>query len=192
MDVGELESVAHFQATLVQAMDRGYTLLGGREIHSIPFFAIVRHIMQLVASGGSSLSLQSYLFDKSLELRWESRIHAIEYLRAMDRFRLIGAVGTLLGDWPDRFIAAGKSLGLTKTDLMRQMEQVPFALARAIDEHFDYRSYVPSIGEIQAAVRHLRRTGEPVTSRTVSRLLGASDVMRKRKLHHLIRSSDQS
>ncbi len=173
-----------------EAISDGNVLIGENRVHSQMFFLGLRIVTQFLAVGRMSSAMREKLAGL-LGLpffipEWAGRLAMIEHLAVKDRLRLLVLSLALLADWPTTFIRVARSVGATASDVTGRVENVPYWLARAVDSELFAGTYTPSVPEIRSAIAYLRGRSLPVTRTNVSRLLGSSNVLRKRQLHFLL------
>jgi len=184
-DVAELSV---YQQGWLDALFRGYARLSdGTSIYSHLFFAGLRILFQNLATGEKASRLRAALReDHEWSPSWNAKIKAIEHLEANDRFELALLAGRVLADWPQTFIALCRQAGIVASDLIGPIKNVPFWYFSVIDQHFSGGVYSPTLPEIGSAIAYLRQRNMGVTKTSVSRILGGTDVIRKRQLNWLL------
>lgn len=171
---------------LAVALEKLPARLGQTDLHPVVYFAVLRHLMQLIAAGPISSDLRRTLIARDTTIRWGVRKHVVEQLSVADRFIVLLALRRYIEDWPARFLDVGKQLALTASDLKHALVYLPFPLEAVIAANFQAGNYSHTPDEIRAAIRYMRKRGLPVTKASVSRMLGGTDVFRKRRLHRLL------
>lgn len=95
-------------------------------------------------------------------------------LNARARCLLVGMGHWLLGEWPHRFVAAARAVGMTSTDLRKQtVDQYPFAYAHVVDWHLKEPFKGSAKDEVAAAKEILKSRGLAPTYRNLVELAGA-------------------
>jgi hypothetical protein len=179
----DVVEVCVYQQEWLDALSRGHaTIGGGQTLYSHLFFAGLRILFQNIAAGSAGRKLRSVTCDGTFDPAWQDDMHAIERLEVSDRFVVALIAGRLLSDWPRNYIQACRSAGVTSSHLIGALKSVPYWYYRVVDENFSYGSYSPTLPEISNAIQYLKRHGRPVSKGNLSRLLGVSDVVRKRRL----------
>ncbi len=172
------------QRTCMAALRDGYITVAAERIESVLFFAGFRQLLQILAHGRLAVQLRDAgaPWRRSLpDVSFTSgRNSNVERLAVEDRTVLMALAGEWLCDWPGSFVTSCKKAGLTATDICRNMRYVPYWLAKVVDEHFGSGTYSPCIDEIASAISYLRNRQEPTTKTSVSKMLGRTDVFRKR------------
>jgi TniQ len=169
-----------FQSYLIRVMNRGWAELGiYGPVHSVLFFAILRQLMRLIASGPAATGLR-----RALEDQYGIRVAAveagrggrdIERLPPSARHDLLRASATLIENWPATFLKICGEEQVWASAVLKDWTDsapVPFALAHAA--RFLGRSYYhPNEREVEAARSYLRRkTGAEPSARQLRLLTG--------------------
>jgi TniQ len=177
------------------AADGGVTL-DRRAVEAPLFFAGLRQLLQIMVHGRLARELRCTLAEwrstRAYEPQFDGRMSTVERLSVVDRTVLLALAGQWLTDWPAGFIKSCKRAGLTASDVCRNLTYVPYWLARVVGDDLSRGTYSPAIEEIDAAIRYLRNKENSVTKAAVSKLLGRTDVFRKRKLQLLLTGVDES
>lgn len=178
------------QRSCYAAIDTGFASLAGADIPAPLFFAGFRQLLQLLARGRLSVDLRGVMSPwrsrEDYHPSFPGRISAVEKLPVQDRAILMALAGEWLNKWPMGFVNSCKCVGVTASDICKDLHYVPYWLAKVVDEHFGSNTYSPAIAEIEEAIRYLRRSNIVPTKTAVSKLLGRTDVFRKRKLYSLL------
>jgi hypothetical protein len=172
-----------------------WAIVGESKIRTPLFFSGLRQLLQILVKGRLCGTLRDVLpvwrRDENYAPEFSGKVSVIEALQVEDRVVLLALVGEWLGDWPRAFVRDCKAAGLTATDILRDLDYVPFWLANVVDEHFGTGTYSPTIAEINSAIDYLRKGDMAVNKTSVSRMLGRTDVFRKRRLHYLLKLEDE-
>lgn len=178
------------QERCIIALREGQITIGHERLRCNLFFAGLRQLLQILATGRNSDLLRGAVTKwralSDFKPGFSGKISAIERLPCGDRAALMAMVGDWFTDWPHSFIEACDAAGLTSTDICRNMQYVPYWLAAIAQEHFNRSTYSPTLPEIRNAIAYMRKRDLEVNRTSVSRLLGSSDAFRKRKLHYLL------
>jgi len=100
-------------------------------------------------------------------------IKEIERLPPRPRRWLLSLSFALMQDWPDRYIAACRSAGMTSRHLIKDPTETPFAFLEPVAAELSAPVRRFSEGEIDAAIALLHRRGEPATRRNLETLIRA-------------------
>jgi hypothetical protein len=177
------------------ALSRGFVQLpNGSVLYSHLFFAGLRILFQNFAAGetGGRLRRKLDCGRGDWAPTWGDKNHSIERLDVADRFELALRVARVTADWPKSFVALCNECDIVASDLIGPLRYVPFWYQQVVEEHFLRGTYSPTLPEISSAINYLRRRDVPVTSGRLSRLLGVSDVTRKRKLKWMLSDHSES
>ncbi|MDQ2817797.1 MAG: TniQ family protein [Candidatus Eremiobacteraeota bacterium] len=187
----QIIEAAIYQQRLLDTLECGYiVLLNGSVLYAHLFFSGLRHMLQLLAAGGRMAKLRGKMCEltglSDFSPTWQGGLRSIETLAVSDRFSLMFLFLYLIRDWPKTFIDIMRGLDMSASDLTGKMPVVPYWLAQVVQDNFQRGTYSPTVPEIDNAIKYLRRRAFPVTKTTISRVLGTSDVLRKRRLGHLL------
>ncbi len=124
----------------------------------------------------------------------DGRAVEIEGLGVEDRYGLLKMARWLLSDWPRRFVGLCRKAALWSSDLLRDMDWVPYWYWDVVHGNLYLPSYQPSDAEVASVIEHLRRGGSQPRESDIARLLDVRQVFRKRKmgLHTAIRNRPKS
>jgi len=175
-----------FQRTLTDTMNRGCVeLCQGEAVYSHLYFTGLHQIMRVLATGKRAAALREVVGLECSVDNFSPSFHNknrdIESLPVDERRMLLNMACYLLEEWPDRFVAVCKATRAWSATLLRDLEPAPFWYWSVIHEHLYRYSYRPSDKEIDSAVRHLRKSGQALNKKVLSRSLGVTAVHRKRK-----------
>jgi hypothetical protein len=84
----------------------------------------------------------------------------------------------LLGDWPTRFVEAGRQAELSKAYIRAKEKSLPYWLSVEIEWPLDGGYYIPNKDERQAVRTYLERHGLSTAENNLRRWLGQSYVSR--------------
>lgn len=182
-DAAEVE----FQERLLNAVRDGWIAVEGQgPVYSHLFFRVLHQLMRVVATGKRSAALRAAAI-----ARWEVPVFTpsfsgnnrdIERLDVDTRRRLLAVARYMLEDWPERFVEFCEANRVWSSTLLRDIRDVPYWYWRVVTKHLYRYSYCPSDEEIDSAVAYLRSQNQPLNKKTISRLLGVTDVRRKRRV----------
>lgn len=189
-DLALTSAALETQQRCLTAVDLGCVTVGTTSIRSTLFFAGLRQLLQILATGRLCTLLRNTVSTwRSIDAFtpvFSGRINAIERLPVENRVVLMASVGELLADWPRAFVRCCQTAGLAASDILKGLDYVPYWLASVVDECFGSGAYSPTIAEIGAAIQYMRKRELVVTKTSVSKILGKTDVFRKRRLHHML------
>jgi hypothetical protein len=106
----------------------------------------------------------------------------LERLDVTARRGLLVVARHLLERWPRSFVEFCKANRVWSSTLLRDLDDVPFWYWNIVNEHLYRPPYQPSEEEIESAVTYIRCRNLPLNKESISRLLGARDVRRKRRV----------
>jgi hypothetical protein len=162
------------QARLLRAVADGWTDLDGDgHIHSIPYFRIRWQLHRLLATGRHAEPLRQNLerYNSGGDLRSIPRIREIERLNPRCRRALVRATALVMEDWPHRFVAACRSVGIHARVFNRERDEIPFALWQAVSINLSNPLRAVSRADIVAARDILIGRGEKPTYRNLRALV---------------------
>lgn len=93
-----------------------------------------------------------------------------------ERHQVLQGTLWLLEDWPDRFIRVCRKAGVSRSELLRDKEVLPFWIDELLLSNLSKKSHVTSDGEAAAAARLLAKQGQEISERKVLKLLGRRNV----------------
>lgn len=192
-----IDGMLPLQAILADTIAYGYTHRPRNEpLHSLLFFAGFRILLQLVAASRNAADLQR-LLARCLGLRkpniaWRADIRSYENLDVDARRETAVLASRLFLRWPEEFIHLSRASGTYASDIIGKTSECPYWLESVINERLFGGVYSPTLPEIGNAIAFLRRRRRAVTKMAVSRLLGASDIIRKRQLSFMLKSSEKT
>jgi len=92
--------------------------------------------------------------------------------RSLDeRHRLLVTSHWLLQEWPERFLNAARSVGITQAYIFGGLP-LPFWFEGEVKSSLRGNSYQPNLEEVENVVRYLQRRGEKVTAAAIGRIVG--------------------
>lgn len=185
-----VEAVAvevEFQERLLNAVRDEWIVVDGQgPVHSYLFFRVLRQLMQMVATRKRSAALRAAAI-----VRWDvpgfttsfsDNSRVLERLNIDTRRRLLTIACYMLEDWPDRFVEYCEANRVWSLTLPQEMDDVPYWYWRVVIKHLYRYPHSPSNEEIDSAVAYLRARNQPLNKKSISRLLGATDVRRERTI----------
>jgi hypothetical protein len=89
----------------------------------------------------------------------------------------------LLYEWPHRFIGVCESQKLFSSALLQDLEEAPFWYWQVVIERLYHPDKLVTTEEILEAIDLMERHGMPVSEFSLSRILGVSQVFRKRMMN---------
>ncbi|KAA0580164.1 TniQ family protein [Azospirillum sp. B21] len=164
---------------------RGWAQLGEYSLYSTRYFDLLHYVLRLLAGpryGERLRTIVSRLWggDATPPVR-PVGLAKLETLSPGDRARLLDLAARLLPGWPYRFVGACAEAGAWQGELMFHFADAPFAFADPVRRLLHNAPYRPTREEAAAAAAHLHRSGQPVTTRALSKLAGSGAV--RARLH---------
>jgi hypothetical protein len=189
-------SILQIQEQIEQAIESGWANLSARTVHSIPFFDGLyilvgcilnrRHSDRLLRVLAERLEMDVELF-KNTELRFE-------FCRHEKRYGLMRLLANLLSDWPETFITSCAEASVSSSYIfdhgLTRFGQIPFWLWEPVSRNLNRLYYAPTDGEIDEAMRYLKRHKKRARRIDLVRLIGVAS-LNKRTLARLAGEFDQ-
>lgn len=141
-------------------------------MHPLSFFDGLKALLRLVNKRSAPQLRERINAEFPIELTVNSAAAEFGYLSIVERFKLVVTCLWLLHDWPNRFVSIMKECHLSRSRVAENPESLPFWLLRALNEHLDLRTYVPSVEEAMSVKSYLMKNGQDVTLRAIASLLG--------------------
>ncbi|QJE72350.1 TniQ family protein [Aerophototrophica crusticola] len=166
------------QAAWMAAVGEGWVDLGAYgPTYSFAALDVLAAVMRLLAGGPHAYALRRWVAarEPGLDLPPASvpRVKDIAHLAPRPRSILLAMAHYLVQDWPHRFVAAGKAVGLASSHIRkRHGDRQPFALADAVAWHLDREQRAGHREEVLAAKQVLAGAGRPGTYRNLIALMG--------------------
>lgn len=166
------------QQDLLDMLNEGWRTLGSYgPVYSFAALEILALIARRVAGGKHAYGLREWisLHEPRLSLPPETmpRVHDWALLTPRARCVLVAMAHHLLGDWPNRFIAAARSVGMASTYVYNPSnEDVPFAYAHAVEWYLKEPHKFGARYEVASAKSILERHGIKPTYRNLKELVG--------------------
>lgn len=152
-------------------------------VYAAQYFAVYRQILKVLSrrraiNGREHLSriLKLPEFDGQ---HTSKRIEA-EFMPLGERYCLVAMANWVLSDWPHRWVSFCRDTGLWTSEVFRDMDEIPFWYWEPCHEELNRSSYHPSDQEVWEAGDYLARDGTVLNEREISKMLGVSQVFRKR------------
>lgn len=146
-------------------------------VYSLVYFRILMSVYRLLATGKNAYPLRFWLSsvtDGNLPPASNiPRTREVELLNPRCRQVLIRMSHWLLEEWPHRFVAACRAIGLVSSDLLRYSNAESFAYWDAVTRHLSRPTRKVSAEEIESAKRFLNQRGEKPTYPLLRRTFGA-------------------
>jgi hypothetical protein len=172
-------------ARLLRALTEGVaTLPTGQKTYSQLYFDVLHRLMRLVALGPRSISLRRALALAGAPATYDCDVAnphpVVEALSLPTRRAALQSSIWLLQYWPERFVDFCVRNHAWESLLLKDFHRPPYWFWSVVHERLNRKNVDFNLPEIASAIRYLRRSGSIVNQLTVSRLLGARDVFRKR------------
>lgn len=165
---------------LLDAMDVLQPIKGFAWTSSAVTLAYYQGIMILVRAlscrnGGQLLShlLQEIAFPGEFPV--DPHHQGLSGMSMRQRIALLLAVGYLIGEWPDRFIACCRQCHVRRTNFIELFHVTPWWLYSTIVLNFDGRVYRYSQEEVAAVIRYLLGRKLKITVRNLRRVIGMTN-----------------
>lgn len=184
-DGDHLEEIVEFQRYLLRALDKGwFDLPTVGPVYSHLYFNVLHHVMRLFATGKRAKRLQGYISHYlgivNNDGHEYQRNRYIELLGVETRYILGIMAGWLMREWPERFIWFCKKHNILSSMLLRDMDQPPYWYWKVVIENLYHPDRKVTKEEILEATIYMERNEMPVSEASLSKILGVSQVFRKR------------
>ena len=166
------------QRDLVRLVSDGWRTLGPYgPVYSFAVLEILALVTRFLAGGPHSHALRAWVASQApaLSVPPEALPRAREGALLTPRARsvLISMAHWLMGEWPSRFVAGARAVGMTSTDLWKQpAESYPFAYTDVVEWHLKEPHKGGNRDEVAAAKAILVRQGRKATHRNLVELCG--------------------
>ncbi|MFC7333150.1 TniQ family protein [Rhodocista pekingensis] len=166
------------QATWMEIVSRGWTKLGAYgPVYSFAALEILALLMRLLAGGQHAYPLRAWVGERApgacVPPTAIPRVRDLAHLAPAPRSILLMMADWLMQDWPHRFVAAGRSVGLATSHIRRRHgDTAPFAFAHAVDWHLNAAQRTGTRAEIERAKEILTERGVSPTCRNLVELVG--------------------
>lgn len=141
-------------------------------MYPLSFFDGFKALLRLVNKHSATALRERINAQFPVELVVDSEALEFGYLSILQRFKLVVTCLWLLHDWPNRFVSILQDSRLSRSRIAEAPEDLPFWLLKALNDHLDFRIYVPSVEEAMSVKNYLVRDGQNVTLRAIAGLLG--------------------
>lgn len=172
-------SIVDAEERIRQIMDDGYVVMGGVPVYTHLYFRVLHHILRLLMNKKWGGRLWN---EVGLELS-VSRAKAFERMVIVDQAKLIERAVWLLDEWPERFVDVCRRQRILSSALLHDLVDAPFWYWDVVMREMYRPDRVVSEEEIRAAIKYMKKHGMLINQQRLSRLLGVSEVFRKRKLY---------
>ena len=160
------------QQTLLQIVDEGWGQLEGYgSVYALNYFRILWTIYRLLATGRFALPLREWI-DDTEPPTGIPRIKEIERLNPRCRHALVIMALGLMQDWPHRFMTACVDVGISSRVLLKNSQQMPFALWEPITQYLSEPVGKITRSDIKNAKASLKAQDVRPTYRALQNLLG--------------------
>lgn len=166
------------QQDLLDTLTQGWRTMGSYgPVYSFAALRMLALVARRIAGGNYAYALREWIgaHEPRLALPPETlpRVHDWALLTPRARCALVAMAHHLLGDWPHRFTAAARSVGMASTYIYNPSnEDVPFAYAHAVQWHLKEPHKFGARHEVAAAKSVLERRGVKPTYRNLKELVG--------------------
>lgn len=180
------ECEVEFLRRLLGAMRDGWIEVAGHgAVYSHLYFKVLHQLMRVAATGRAAAKIRAGAIERynltHFAPVFSENCRDLERLDVTARRGLLAVGRHLLEGWPRSFVEFCKANRVWSSTLLRDLDDVPFWYWEIVNEHLYRPPYQPSEEEIESAVAYIRRRNLLLNKRSISRLLGASDVRRKRR-----------
>lgn len=165
---------------LLKILDDGYVTISGTPIYSHLYFSVLHQILRLMLSRRCGARLLEGVGIDSSDF---SVCNTFESVPILDQATMLIKAIWLLNEWPHRFIDVCERKRFFSSALLRDFEQAPFWYWKIVMERLYHPDSIVTAEEIMEAAEFMERRGMPVSEFSLSRMLGVSQVFRKRSLH---------
>lgn len=141
-------------------------------IYPLSFFDGLKALLRLVNKRSATALRERINARFPVELTVNSGVMEFGYLSILQRFKLVVTCLWLLHDWPNRFVTVLQDSHLSRSRITEYPEELPFWLLNVLNDHLDFRIYVPSVEEVMSVKSYLISSGQNVTLRAIAGLLG--------------------
>jgi len=160
------------QLTLTQTAHTGWGQLGSYgSVHALSYFRILWTVYRLLATGRFALPLRKWIGGKEPP-SGIPRIKEIERLNPRCRHALMNMTMNLMQDWPDRFMAACRDVGISTRVLLKDAKTTPFALCEPATLCLSAPVGKATCADLMAAKAYLKARGVHPTYQALRHLLG--------------------
>lgn len=166
------------QQDLLRMIAEGWRTLGDYgPVYSFAVLEIMALLGRFLAGGPHAYALRAWIADQvpALAVPPETLPRAREGSLLTPRARsvLVSMAHWLIGDWPDRFVAAARAAGMTSTDLWKQSaDRYPFAYTDIVEWQLKEPFKGGNRDEMVAAKAILVRRGKKATHGNLVDLCG--------------------
>lgn len=141
-------------------------------IYPLSFFDGLKAMLSLVNKRSAKALCERINAQFPVELTVNSGVMEFGYLSILQRFKLVVTCLWLLHEWPNRFVTVLQDSHLSRSRITEYPEELPFWLLNVLNDHLDFRIYVPSVEEVMSVKSYLISSGQNVTLRAIAGLLG--------------------
>lgn len=160
------------QDRLLQVIGDGWGELGVYgSVTALSYFRILWIVYRLLATGRFALPLREWVGGPEPP-SGIPRIKEIERLNPRCRHALITMAVDMMDDWPHRFMAACRDVGISARVLLKDAERTPFSLWEPVCQYLSAPVGEASPQDIKAAKAYLKAHGTRPTYKALQELLG--------------------
>lgn len=166
---------------LYKILDDGYVMIEDVPVYSHLYFCVLHQILRLMMSRHYGSRLREVVGIDSLEI---SECKTFESVPIRNQARMLIKAVWLLNEWPHRFIGVCESQKLFSSALLQDLKEAPFWYWKLVVERLYHPDKLVTAEEVLEAVEYMERQGMSVSAFSLSRMLGVSQVFRKRSLKY--------
>lgn len=160
------------QDQLMKVVNNGWGELGTYgSVPALSYFRILWILYRLLATGRFALPLREWVGGREPP-SGIPRIKEVERLNPRCRHVLITMALNLINDWPHRFMAACRDVGVSARVLLKDAERTPFPLWEPICQYVSAPVGEAKPEDIKAAKAYLKAHGTRPTYKALQELLG--------------------
>ena len=176
--------VIDIQKKINQAIEKGWLNIGNDIIYSHLYFEVVRQIMRLFMMRNISKNFKKKVLEECFRHKdsdcFSYTSNVVEKLGTDERYMLLGLSAWILDDWPDRFTKTCQIYNILSSDLFRDMKEIPYWYSKTVRKYCYEASYNTTDEEVESVIKHTIKNDLPMSELAISKLLGVSQVFRKR------------
>ena len=179
------EKEVRFQKKLRKGIEDGWFVVSDtEEMYSILFFSVLRQVMKLLLIKWDDKKYQKIIPYSTCEFISgkfkDKKIADIEKYDVTCRRSLLLIAEWILDDWPHQFIATCNIEKIWSSTLLKDMSDIPYWYHRVVMDNLYLQDYVVTEREIDSVLKYLNKINLAATEKNVSRMLGVTQVYRKR------------
>lgn len=161
-----------------------YKISDNNFIYSFLYFDVLRQIMKLFLYRNHTRDMVkyigTYLFGRDCLEHLIVRKSEPDNIDINNRYVLLMMAVWILLKWPNRFIDLCNKFNVTYWLAVKDMHAIPFWYWHVVRSNLYEGGYIPSIKEVDSVIYYLLRNDGSIRRKSVSRMLGMTDIYRKR------------